>query len=212
MPQTTLRIVLASVISAWSLGMAGCASIVTGREQSMTFNSEPDGATVIVAGKTLGKTPITVKVPKDKHMSLTVQKEGYKPFTTQLSTTLEGWFWGNIVIGGLLGSTTDGISGAMYQYSPDQYFVTLVPDRPYGVSDVTRSRRIKELLVTFGHDIRMQLAAGNGEALDQVISLLDPDPEAKHRVTGVLRQFADETQDDLELARKAIDFYEPDRR
>ena len=104
------------------------------------------------------------------------------------------------------------ISGAMYQYSPDQYFVTLVPDRPYGVSDVTRSRRIKELLVTFGHDIRMQLAAGNGEALDQVISLLDPDPEAKHRVTGVLRQFADETQDDLELARKAIDFYEPDRR
>ncbi len=39
----------------------------------MTFNSEPDGATVIVAGKTLGKTPLTVKVPKDKNMSLTFE-------------------------------------------------------------------------------------------------------------------------------------------
>lgn len=212
MPQAIFRSTLVVMAGVFALVIAGCASIVTGTEQSLTFNSEPDGATVIVAGKTLGKTPLTVKVPKDKNMSLTFEKEGYKPFTTQLSTTLQGWFWGNIVFGGLLGSTTDGISGAMHQYSPDQYFVTLVPDKPYGVADATKSRRIKELFVAFGSDIRAQLATGDGEVLNQVVSLLDPNPSSKAMVVGVLTKFAAGTTDDLELAKKAIDFYEPDSR
>mgnify|MGYP001270172997 CR=1 FL=1 len=212
MPQAKSRDALAALAGASVMVIAGCATIITGTDQSMTFNSEPEGATVIVAGKTLGKTPITVQVPKDKNMSLTFEKEGYKSFTTQLSTTLQGWFWGNIVIGGFLGSTTDGISGAMHQYSPDQYFVTLASDKPYGVADVTSSRRIKELFVAFGSDIRAQLVAGDGETLNQVINLLDSNPASKQMVVGVLRKFAAETADDLELAKKAIDFYEPDRR
>lgn len=212
MPQAKSRDALAALAGASVMVIAGCATIITGTDQSMTFNSEPEGATVIVAGKTLGKTPITVQVPKDKNMSLTFEKEGYKSFTTQLSTTLQGWFWGYIVIGGFLGSTTDGISGAMHQYSPDQYFVTLASDKPYGVADVTSSRRIKELFVAFGSDIRAQLVAGDGETLNQVINLLDSNPASKQMVVGVLRKFAAETADDLELAKKAIDFYEPDRR
>ncbi len=205
--QRTTRLIFGAV---WAIVITGCASIITGTEQTMTFNSEPDGATVIVAGKTLGKTPITVKIPKDKNLSMTFEKDGYKSYTTQLSTHLQGWFWGNIVIGGLLGSTTDGISGAMYEYSPDQYFVTLVADKPYGVADASKSRRIKELFVAFGGDIRMQLSAGHGELLNQVVSLLNPDQGSSEMVISVLRKFASETDDDLELAKKAVSFYEPD--
>lgn len=198
--------------AALALVIAGCASIITGTEQSVTFNSEPEGATVIVAGKIYGKTPLTTKIPKDKNMVLSFEKDGYKPFTTQLSTTLQGWFWGNIVIGGLLGSTTDSASGAMHQYTPDQYFITLVPDKAFGAVHASNSRRIKELFVTMGSDIRVQLATGGGEVLDQVISLLDPDadPDSRAMMIGVLDRFAAETPDDLQLAQKAIDFYNPD--
>ena len=41
----------------------GCASIVSGTDQKLTFNSEPEEATVTVSGRVLGKTPLTVPVP-----------------------------------------------------------------------------------------------------------------------------------------------------
>lgn len=34
----------------------GCASIVSGTDQKLTFNSEPEEATVTVSGRVLGKT------------------------------------------------------------------------------------------------------------------------------------------------------------
>ena len=126
-----------------ALCVTGCAAIVTGVDQKMTFNSEPDGATVIVSGKAVGKTPLTVEVDKGKNQALVFEKDGYKPFTTQLSTTLNSWFWGNIVFGGFLGSTTDGVSGAIYEFSPDQYFVTLTPESSLGIA-TSRPRKIKE--------------------------------------------------------------------
>ena len=39
--------------------MSGCASIVTGTDQTLAFNSEPDEATVTVAGKMIGKTRLS---------------------------------------------------------------------------------------------------------------------------------------------------------
>jgi hypothetical protein len=96
--------------------LSSCASIVTGRDQNLTFNSEPDGATVTVSGKVVGKTPISVQIDKGKNQALVFEKEGYKTFTTQLSTRTNSWFWGNIVLGGFFGSSTDGISGAIYEF------------------------------------------------------------------------------------------------
>ena len=105
----------------------GCASVVSGTDQSITF-----------------------------------EKEGYETYTAQLSTTTNPWFFGNIVIGGLLGSTTDGVSGAIHEFSPDQYFVTLKPDTPTGIS-TSKPRQIKEIIIAFSGEFRHQLASGGGE-------------------------------------------------
>lgn len=107
--------------------LQGCASIISGKTQQVTFNSEPDGANVIITGRQIGKTPITTQLDRAKDQTLTFEKEGYKPVTMQLTTTLNSWFWGNILIGGLIGSTTDGITGSVYEYAPSQYFVPLKP-------------------------------------------------------------------------------------
>ncbi len=187
--------------------ISGCASIVSGRDQTLTFNSEPDGATVTVAGRTVGKTPLSVQINKGKQQSLTFEKEGYKTYTTQLSTTMDSWFWGNILIGGVLGSTTDGMSGAINEFSPDQYFVTLTPNNGHGLS-TSKSRKIKELIIAFGDDIRRELVSGGGESTDAILAVLETEPADKDTTLIVLEKFANQNSNDLELATSIIKFYD----
>lgn len=59
MRNTQILILIASVTT-----ISGCASIASGKDQSLTFNSEPDGATVTVAGKVVGKTPLSVQLKR----------------------------------------------------------------------------------------------------------------------------------------------------
>src|SRR5882672_9180903 len=114
-----------TVVAAISL--TGCASIISGSNQEVTFHSTPEGATVSVNGKTFGKTPLTTALKKKAGQSLSFEKDGYKTVTLQLETRLDSWFWGNILLGGFFGSTTDELSGAAHEYSPNQYMVTLEP-------------------------------------------------------------------------------------
>ncbi len=186
---------------------SGCASIVTGTDQKLTFNSEPDEATVTVAGRVLGKTPLTVQVDKGSNQAITFEKEGYKTHTAQLSTTTNPWFFGNIVFGGLVGSTTDGVSGAIHEFSPDQYFVTLRPDTPIGVS-TSNPRRIKELLIAFSGEIRHQLATGGGEKVDSILRLIGVDESEEQTTIKALNQLALNNDNDLTLAQSIIDIYD----
>lgn len=185
---------------------SGCASIVSGTDQTVTFNSEPDGATVTVSGLVVGKTPVSVPLDKGQKQSLTFEKDGYKTYTTQLSTSLNGWFWGNILFVGLLGSTTDGVSGAMHEFSPDQYFVTLTAKESKGLSS-SKPRKLKEMFVLFGADIRSELSKNGGEKSDAVIELLGVSAEEKESTLMTLKVLSDKHSDDLVLANQLIEFY-----
>jgi len=190
-----------------AIAASGCATIVGGGgKQQLTFNSEPSEATVTVQGKVMGKTPLTVTVDRAKNQVVTIEKEGYKPFTTQLSTHMNGWFWGNIVFGGLLGSTTDNASGAINEYSPDQYFATLVPIAPYGVQP-SATRDIKVLMVGSGSEVRKQLANGQGEYVDAMLKLLAVQDADKAKAIDELNKIAANTADDVEFSNKVIEAY-----
>jgi hypothetical protein len=198
---------LVSILFLVAISLAsGCASIVSGTDQKLTFNSEPDGATVTVSGRVLGKTPFTVPVDKGKNQSLVFEKEGYKTFTTQLSTTMNAWFFGNIVLGGVIGSTTDGVSGAIHEFSPDQYFVTLTPDTTSGVSS-SDVKRVKEIIIAFSSEFRKQLAIGGGELVDTVVSILNVESGVKGSTIDALNQLSLNNDNDLELAEIIIEIY-----
>src|SRR5579884_1609629 len=107
--------------------LTGCATIISGTSQEVSFVSNPEGATVAVSRRVLGKAPLTTRIDRKQGQTLVFEREGYKPLTMRLDTTINPWFWGNIVFGGLIGSTTDGISGGVYMYSPAQYMITLEP-------------------------------------------------------------------------------------
>src|SRR5438876_9346866 len=110
----------------------GCASIIKGTQQSVSITSTPAAAHVVV--KRLGTdvtifegtTPATTKLAKNAEYVATVSLEGYQPISTNITKEgIEGWFWGNLLCGGLIGVAVDATDGAMHKIGPDQIKVTL---------------------------------------------------------------------------------------
>lgn len=186
--------------------VGGCASIVTGTDQELTFNTEPSGATVSVDGEVLGKTPLTVAIKRGKNKSFTFQKEGYKEHTSQLSTSTNPWVLGNVIFGGLIGSTTDGATGAINEFQPNHYFISLVPEESLVVAS-SKPRKIKELVVAFGNEVRKELAADGGETVDAVIDVLGLTFAEKVMSKKVLSELAKQNSNDLDFANAIIDVY-----
>ena len=210
-----------------AISVSGCATIVTGSQQPVTFNSNPDGATVSVAGRTIGKTPITTSMKKESGQALVFEKEGYKPLTMQLETQLNPWFWGNIVIGGLIGSTTDGLSGAVYEYSPNQYMVTLQPagtgslETPTAPSEGTsslethtalsESQKRKDYIVRNYESLIKELqngpAAQPGEYLASLLSLLNVKPNLEYDAIKRIRALSVAYPDIVEFADHVVEAF-----
>jgi hypothetical protein len=120
-----IRVVSLVIALGMVLG-SGCASIVSKSDWPVTVNSKPDGAVCTVRNKkgtviskAVTPTIFTLKSGdgyfRSANYTLMFEKEGYQPATTELSTGLNGWYWGNIIFGGLIGMLiVDPATGAMW--------------------------------------------------------------------------------------------------
>lgn len=105
-----------------ALFLNGCATIIKGSDQALIFQSSPEGAQVIIDGVPVGVTPLTIKLPKNTSEVVMVKKEGYATKTIPITKHFDGvtalsFFWDF--------STTDFLSGAAYEYSPNSYYFEL---------------------------------------------------------------------------------------
>ena len=119
--------------------VAGCATIVGGgNNQSISFDSSPQGASIFLGkvgkeGKVVDlvdtglKTPAMLDVPR-RNAVIILKKEGYKDTNVVMSKAVNGWFFGNIIIGGLIGMSVDLSTGAVNRYDPDNFFLELVAE------------------------------------------------------------------------------------
>ncbi len=106
---------------------SGCASIASKSHYDLAINSDPTGADFVVTdreGKRVftGSTPAMVKLKasagffKNQAYVIELNKPGFEPRTYTVSSKLDGWYWGNLFIGGLLGMLViDPATGAMYK-------------------------------------------------------------------------------------------------
>lgn len=105
----------------------GCASIIGQSKYAVPINSTPPGATVDITDENgrqvfSGTTPATAILrsgePYFDRQSyiVTVKKDGFNPQTTTLRGEINGWYWGNLLIGGLVGMLiVDPLTGSMYE-------------------------------------------------------------------------------------------------
>lgn len=116
------------LISSLSILLTSCAGIIHGTDQTVTFTSEPSGATVLIDGMSRGKTPLSVKLKKNAYDTVMIKMDGYRAITRPLnkqydSIALLNVFWDL--------STTDMITGAAYEYEPNTYHFELEKDKKW---------------------------------------------------------------------------------
>jgi hypothetical protein len=109
-------------------GLTGCASIIKGSKQTVTIDSNVKDAEIYLDGALVGKTPYTGELKRGSGKTMMLKKAGYQTKTMTLSTSVEPIFFGNIISGGALGSTTDLATGSMYQYSPASWSIDMIPE------------------------------------------------------------------------------------
>jgi len=111
-------LIAGSLLSA--ILFSGCATILGGgSSQTISINSSErikgtlkysDGS-----GVQYFTTPATLNVDrKSKDVLLTSDNGEFH--TTKVKSNINPWFFGNIIFGGLLGSTTDSTGGAAWKY------------------------------------------------------------------------------------------------
>ena len=120
---------------------SGCASIVHGGSREVIIRSEPPGANVLVLKQgtseavASGTTPITVSLdPKRgyfKGQSYVIKFDfpGYRSAEVLVQSTLSGWYFGNIIFGGLIGMLiVDPLTGSMWNLAPEEVDQSLHPE------------------------------------------------------------------------------------
>ncbi|WP_434456782.1 hypothetical protein JQR85_15370 [Stutzerimonas urumqiensis] len=107
--------------------LSGCASIVGDSQYPVAVSSAPAGASFEIkdhAGHVVhsGNTPSTVTLKsgrgyfRGETYTLTFKKDGFADKVVTLDSSLSGWYWGNILFGGLIGMLiVDPMTGAMYK-------------------------------------------------------------------------------------------------
>ncbi len=125
--------------------LTGCASIVSSGPKTLPIMSQPDEATVEITSIKTGdivfkaKTPYTAFLRRDDGFfskakyKIKISKDNYLPQEQQIEARLNGWYWGNIVFGGLIGwFIVDPATGAMWKINEENINVKLYPDTPDG--------------------------------------------------------------------------------
>lgn len=109
-------------VAILTLALCGCASVLKGTSQTVTFTSTPDGAEVLVDGLSRGVTPLSISLKKNQYSTVMVKKAGYATISRPLDKKYDGIALLNVVWDS---STTDLITGAVYEYEPGSYNFSL---------------------------------------------------------------------------------------
>jgi hypothetical protein len=121
-----------------SLTMSACASIVSDNASTTYIETDPEKARCELHGqdfKRVIETPNSINLPsKAAPLTISCSATGYKVTTAKLDTELDGWVFGNIIFGGIVGVVVDVARGAGQKYPP-KMSVLLEPER---FSDTTK--------------------------------------------------------------------------
>jgi len=144
------------LIVALLFSLTGCASIVSGGPKSLPIMSTPDGAELEIknlrSGETIlkTKTPFTAMLERDAgffkkaRYEINIKKEGYLPHQVVIEAGINGWYFGNIVFGGVLGLLiVDPATGAMWKISEENVKVKLYADTAEGKAELRKDEEVR---------------------------------------------------------------------
>ena len=109
--------------------LSGCATIVSGRNQDLPVYSTPSGA-IATVGSMKQATPATFTLDRRRgDYVVKVEMDGYESIEVKLKKGVNGWVFGNIVFGGIIGLVIDISTGSASKFTPDEVDVNLIEKR-----------------------------------------------------------------------------------
>lgn len=138
---TKFKIKTASIVLSSAILFTSCASIVSKSSYPISINSAPSEAQIVIKDKKgieifSGQTPATLKLKSGSgffgkaRYQVTFNKSGYQTKTVPIEFKLNGWYFGNLLFGGVLGMLIiDPATGAMYKIETEFLNETLLPTK-----------------------------------------------------------------------------------
>ena len=119
-----------AVLTVCYLNLTAC-SIFGGSSQSLTVNSDPPGANVLINGTLAGTTPLQHQVPRRGDLTVEVQKAGFKPQSRMTGRKLSSVGIVDVIGGALFLLPLLGlIAPGAWEQDPGIIGITLEPEHP----------------------------------------------------------------------------------
>lgn len=111
------------------LSSSGCATLFSGSKESVSINSDPSGATILIDGIEMGRTPATLHVRRAGlgSKTVTLRMPGYQDRSFVLQSTFNAvslvnvFFWPGFIV--------DALTGSITKYDPKTYTTTMDRER-----------------------------------------------------------------------------------
>lgn len=120
-------LVTVSLILIITIILTGCATILKGTSESVSFNSDPGAAKVYVNGVLMGSTPLQLKLESKKVYNVEFKKDGYEPQTLMITNSVSAGYVVVDILFGLFPVIIDAATGAWYSLDQDNLNANLEP-------------------------------------------------------------------------------------
>jgi len=152
--------------------LAGCATIISGTSDEISFSTNADPVRVYIDGLNVGDTPLKVPVEKKvgKGRLVRFEKTGYKTQEFHLKNKFD-----TVAILDITSVVTSGgidvLTGAVMEYDPKKYHVEMLENNEEILKGQSKKIQFASFVLTNADAIKENLARGGGEALDTLLLL-----------------------------------------
>jgi hypothetical protein len=119
------------VVAVAAIAASACATLVGGgTSQGVAVSSDPAGASFLVKSASgmqmaSGRTPQTISLPRKNEYQIEFSVPGYHSQSVPLTKGVNGWVFGNFLIGWIPGLIIDFVTGSANKLEPAMVQVSL---------------------------------------------------------------------------------------
>ena len=157
--------------------LTGCATITKGKYQNIPVTSEPPGVKVRSCTGVSLTTPGSFELARNHNHTLVAEYPGCEPQQKQLKHKLQGCFWRNFLICGIISGVVDLVSGASDDLVPDKVHFDFTTT---GLAIESRKRSYLESHPDTTDDVRFAILSEldeKGMTKDELIASFGEPPE-----------------------------------
>ncbi|MEO6067408.1 MAG: hypothetical protein ABIQ41_05450 [Gemmatimonadales bacterium] len=114
------------------LTLSGCATILGGgSSQAVSIQSSTPATHFVIRSSSgiqiaSGDAPQSVRLPRKNEYQIDFTAPGFQPQTIALTKGTNGWIFGNLVVGWIVGFAIDFATGSAYKLEPSVVNITMV--------------------------------------------------------------------------------------